>query len=112
MTRVQESLLYKIARGVLGLYGPCKSSSPHTGRGHGPCWIEGIITGCEGLGLHGSGSAAQAVCGTAPLHGSLHTVRASCTGRAETRATGLGHGPGFLGRALRGKMGLGAGFGL
>ena len=93
MTRVQESLLYEIARGVLGLHGPCNSSSPHTGRGHGPCWIEGISTGREGLGLHGSENAARAVCETAPLYGSLRTVRASCTGRAETRAAGLGHGP-------------------
>ena len=99
MTRVQDLLLYKIARGVLGLHGPWRFGSPHTGHGHGPCWNEEISTGREGLGLHGSGDAVRAVCGTASLHGSLRTVRASCTGRAETRAAGLGHGPGFLGRA-------------
>ena len=93
MTRVQESLLYEIARGVLGLHGPCRFITPHTGPLHGPCWVEGNSTGRERHGLHGFENAARTVCGTAPLHGSLRTVRASCTGRAETRAAGLGHGP-------------------
>ena len=111
MTRVQESLLYKIARGVLGLHGPCNSSSLHTGRGHGPCWIEGISTGREGLGLHGSGNAARAMCGTAPLHGS--SARSVLVARVVQRAVLLGLDTAWdCWAGLELEMGHDAGFGL